>query len=85
VVLEAGYARLPTVATNVGGIPEVVTDMESGILVRPKDSGEITRALNYLLNHKTRRAAMGKALYENVTINFTLEKMVRETIALYKT
>ncbi|TRZ52320.1 glycosyltransferase family 1 protein, partial [bacterium] len=46
-ILEAGMAGLPTIASAVGGIPEVITDMQTGMLIRPKNSDEIIRAIDY--------------------------------------
>lgn len=82
-VLEAGFAGLPVIASAVGGIPEIITDMESGILVRPKSSEEIVRAFAFLLSHKKEAASFGKKLHSNVKKNFSFKKMLRETIAVY--
>ncbi len=84
VVLEAGMAKLPVVASGVGGVPEIVKDMESGILVRPKDPEEIARALDFLVSHQTKAREFGKELYTNVSENFSLKKMLAETVAVYK-
>jgi glycosyltransferase involved in cell wall biosynthesis len=82
-ILEAGLAGLPAIASAVGGIPEVITDMESGILVRPKSPEEIARAFDFLLSHKKEMANLGKKLHANVKKNFSFKKMLRETVALY--
>lgn len=82
-VLEAGLAGLPVIASAVGGIPEVITDMESGILVRPKSSEEIVKAFDFLLSHKKEALNFGKKLHSNVKKNFSLKKMLRETISVY--
>jgi glycosyltransferase involved in cell wall biosynthesis len=82
-ILEAGLAGLPVIASAVGGIPEIITDMESGILVRPKSSEEMVKAFDFLLSHKKEAAAFGKKLRANVKKNFSFKKMLRETIAAY--
>jgi glycosyltransferase involved in cell wall biosynthesis len=82
-VLEAGLAGLPVIASAVGGIPEVIADMESGILVRPKSPEEIAKAFNFLLSHKKETSSFGKKLYANVKKNFSFKKMLHETIAVY--
>lgn len=82
-LLEAGMAGVPVVATNVGGIPEIVTDGESGLLVPYGDRGALTHALSYLAQHPEERGAFASALHEHVRTFFTLERMVNETFALY--
>lgn len=82
-VLEAGRAGLPVVASAVGGVPEIITDMNSGILVRPKSPEEIVKAFEYLFAHKKEAAAFGKKLHANVKKNFSIKKMLRETIMVY--
>jgi len=83
VLLESGSIGLPTIATNVGGIPEIITDMESGILVRPKDSTEIHKALSFLMTDEKRMKMLGGALKKHVKENFTTAKMVEATIKVY--
>lgn len=82
-ILEAGLAGLPVIASAVGGIPEVITDMESGILVRPKSAEEIVKAFDFLLSHKREMTNLGKKLHANVKKNFSFKKMLRETMAAY--
>jgi len=81
--LEAGNAELPVVATNVGGIPEIVTDMKSGILVRPENTHEIARALTYLIEHPDQRTEFGKNLKESVSALYSRAQMISKTSALY--
>ncbi len=83
-VLEAGSAGLPIIASAVGGIPEIITDMESGILVRPKSADEIVKALEYILSHPKEAAVFGDKLRSHVKKRFSFEKMLRETIAAYR-
>ncbi len=83
VILEAGNAGLPVIATSVGGIPEVIDDMESGILIQSKNSGEVTRALAYLIENPERRKSLGTALATRIHGRFNVETMAKETFALY--
>ena len=48
VILEAGAAGLPVIASKVGGIPEIMEDGKSGLLVNPKNTGELEHALIFL-------------------------------------
>ena len=84
VILEAGVAELPVVASAVGGIPEIIQDMKSGILVKSKHEDEITLALEFLLANPQKQAKFGETLKEYVVKNFSIEKMVEETSMLYR-
>src|SRR6185437_7035984 len=50
-ILEAGQAGLPVIATPVGGIPEIVEDMRSGILVQAKNQRELAHAISFMIEH----------------------------------
>ena len=58
-VLEYMEAGLPVVATRVGGLPDLIAPGEQGLLVDPRDSGGLVRAVAELLSDPTRSAAMG--------------------------
>lgn len=83
-ILEAGKAGLPIVASNVGGIPEIIDDMTSGILIHSRNAGEITRALKFLIENPERRKQFGDAIALRIADRFNLAHMVRETQALYE-
>lgn len=83
-LMEAGFAGLPVIATTVGGIPEIVDDMKSGILIQPKKSDEIAHAIEFLLEHKSTQKEYGEALREKVSRKFSLEKMLESIFKLYK-
>jgi len=84
VLLEAGIAGKPVVATAVGGIPEIVKDGETGILVPPRDPERMAGAVTGLLKDKERRRAMGCAAKEWIKSNYNKEKMVSEIGNMYK-
>jgi glycosyltransferase involved in cell wall biosynthesis len=84
VLLEAGIAQLPIVATAVGGIPEVIDDMESGILIQSKKEKEILHAIEYYLNHKKTLKEFGTAIQTKIIRDFSIDKMISETIEVYK-
>ena len=83
-ILEAGMAGLPTIASAVGGIPEVLTDMQTGMLIRPKNSDEIIRAIAYVFSHPAKTAELGKKLRAMVKKNFSLKEMIKRTNEVYK-
>lgn len=83
VLLEAGLARLSVVATEVGGIPELITDGENGVLVEEKEDDEIEDALKKLISNPNLKKQYGQALYEKVKNEFSFDVMVEKTEGLY--
>ncbi len=84
VVLEAGLASLPIIATSVGGIPEIVKDMQNGILVHPRNPKEIAEAISYLLEHKDKQKEFSINIKRTISEFFNFNKMIESTISLYK-
>lgn len=84
VLLEAMAASLPVVATAVGGVPEVVLDGETGLLVSPGDPAALARAIADLLRVPERARQLGAAGRERVARLFTVERMVGQISALYQ-
>lgn len=81
-LLEAGLARLPVIASAVGGIPDLIT-AQTGILVNPKQPKEITIALSALLMDKKRQTDLGANLERRITKQHSLNEMITKTHALY--
>ena len=75
-ILEAGFAEMPVIATAVGGIPEIIKNEETGMLIRPKNPKEIANAIKFLSENKEKRDILAQKLHEQVVTNFTLEKML---------
>ncbi len=73
-LLEAMALARPIVAAAVGGIPEMLVDGESGLLVPPDDLLALVRALRALLADPVRRRALGEAARARLTTAFTLEQ-----------
>ncbi len=84
VIMEAGFASLPVVATTVGGIPEMIEDMKSGVLVQPKDASELAHAVSYTIEHPLLGRQYGAALRDAIAHKFSVEKMLKEIEGLYK-
>ncbi|MEW6680261.1 MAG: glycosyltransferase, partial [bacterium] len=82
-IMEAGLAHLPIISTNVGGIPELVVDGETGILIKPFDVNGLAKAIEELLVDKEKRKKMGEAGYNRIKNEFSLKKMVKETENIY--
>ena len=83
VLAEAMAARLPIVASRVGGIPEMITDGQNGCLVEPEDIPGLVRACNRLLNDPAQRAAMGAEGWKVVHRSFNIEQQVDQLETLY--
>jgi glycosyltransferase involved in cell wall biosynthesis len=82
-LLEAGQAELPVIASAVGGITEVISDFDLGILVRPGNIKEIRLALARLIDSPADRAKFGRNLAKKVSKDFSLKKMSAKTLDLY--
>ena len=83
VLLEAMIAKLPIVATNNGGIPEIIEDGKNGILVPPKDSEMIAKAIQKLLASASIRKTIGEKNYTDVRKRFEVKDMVKKTEERY--
>jgi len=81
-VLAMG-AGVPVVATRVAGIPEVVQDGVTGLLVPPGDSGELGAALSRVVNDDTTRVLLGQAARAFVGPRFGVDGYVHSVTALY--
>jgi glycosyltransferase involved in cell wall biosynthesis len=83
-LLEAGQAHLPVIASAVGGIPEIITDKVNGVLVPKEKPIALARAIEQYANDRPYRESLGSKLSTTVKENFSLEKMLSDTLALYK-
>jgi glycosyltransferase involved in cell wall biosynthesis len=75
-IIEAMALARPVVATDVGGVPDLVTDGETGLVVPPGDAAGLTRALLALAADPARADAMGAAGRRRQREHFTGERMV---------
>ncbi len=78
VVLEAFAARVPVVATAVGGTPEVIQDGQNGYLVPPADSTSMAERITRLLDDERLRETMGMSGYFRVRDRFTFDAQARQ-------
>jgi glycosyltransferase involved in cell wall biosynthesis len=83
-ILEGMRAGLPVIASNVGGSSESVQDGLTGLIVPPRDVAATKAALGRLLSSSALRKEMGAAGRKRFEENFTFDKMVDSTIALYR-
>ncbi len=82
VLLEAGCFSLPVVASRVGGIPDIITDRQTGLLVRPDAPEELAQALRIVLDDQALALAMGRRLNAVVTSRFTWEAAHNQYLTL---
>lgn len=80
---EAMYTGLPVVATNVDGVPELVKDGETGILVNPKDVASIAQGIITFLSDKQKAKKIGEAAKQEITDSFDATHMVHQLEKIY--
>ena len=84
-LLEAMSAGLPAIATRVGGIPEIVDDGRTGLLVRRDDPADLADALCRLMSDEQLAAALGAAARQRIRASYSFERMTAQFEALYAT
>jgi glycosyltransferase involved in cell wall biosynthesis len=82
--LEASASGVSVIASNVGGLPEVVRNGETGFLTKPGDAGEIKSKLDKLYKDADLRRSMGKAGREFVLNNYRWSESCRRMESIYK-
>ena len=83
-LLDAMACGKPIVATRTGGIPEVVVDGETGLLVAPRDHEAMAEAIVRLLKDAALREQLGATALRRVREKFSAERMVEETLRVYR-
>ena len=83
-VIEAMSRGVPVVASNVGGIPDVIDDGKEGLLIRPGDVKGIANALIYLLENPVERDRLGEAGKQKVDQQFIAARVVPYLENMYK-
>jgi len=83
-ILEAMCFGCPSVSTRVGGIPELVEDNESGLLVPAGDVAALAQAVEALIHDRPRRGALGRAAQTRAEERFSAEVIVPRYEALYR-
>jgi glycosyltransferase involved in cell wall biosynthesis len=82
-ILEAMALSRPVVASAVGGIPEMIDDGRTGLLVPPHDAGALAAAIVRLLGDAGFAARIGQAGHDLVHVRFCVEQMVRAVETIY--
>jgi len=83
-VLEASACEKPVIVSNVGGLPEVVEDGVTGIIVPPADPDKLADAIEKLVRDEELRKTMGKKGREGVERLYNWQNNVKQMIAVYE-
>ena len=79
---EAMACAVPVIATTGGALPEVVGD--AGVLVPPRDVKALTVAIEDLLDHPDKAAAIGQLGFQRVQTHFTWQRAAEKTVSAYR-
>jgi glycosyltransferase involved in cell wall biosynthesis len=82
-ILEAMRAGLPVIASDVGGVPEQITDGENGFLVPRNDSNILQQKLLQLIDNPKLRVQMGAAGRDHYTAEFNFDTFLKKTLMVY--
>jgi len=84
VLLEAGLAEIPVIATDVGGVPEIIENEKTGLLINPAKPKEIAEAIEKLIKDEKLRKTLAQNLHQKILQEFSFEKMLQRTLAAYE-
>jgi glycosyltransferase involved in cell wall biosynthesis len=82
-VVEAMMAAKPIIATDVGGLSEIVIDGDNGCLVKPNNPNSLAEKIIGLAANKQKRIAMGERSYRIAKDKFSVETMIAQYQNLY--
>lgn len=84
VLLEAMAAKLPIVATNGGGVPEIITHEQTGLLVPSQDATALAAAITRLKSNIQLRATLAANAWQELNHRFSLAEMLAKTERVYE-
>ena len=84
VIKEAFYFKIPVVASNVGGIPEIVENEKTGLLVPTEDPEKLANAINRLLENPEYAKNLAEAGHEFLLKNFTWDVLLPKYVEFYE-
>ena len=84
VIKEAFFLEVPVIATNVGGIPELISDGNTGLLVSPENPQEMANTINTLLDDDETQQKLSKNAFDFINKNFSWDVLLEEYIKLYQ-
>src|SRR5439155_3722342 len=83
-LLEAAACAVPAVATAVGGVPELVEDGVTGLLLPPGDAAALATALQNLIEDPVRAERLGRAARRRVEERFSLARQIDALLELWR-
>ena len=83
-LLEAMAYGLPIIATNLGSIPDIVANLETGILFNHQKQGDLLNKVKYLINNMEIQEKLRRSAYKFLKDNFDWKKIIQDYIALYE-
>ena len=84
VIKEAFFLKIPVIATNVGGIPEIVKNNENGILIEPENPLKLANTVNDLLLDNIMQKKLSENAFNFVTKNFSWDALLPLYLSLYR-
>jgi glycosyltransferase involved in cell wall biosynthesis len=82
--LESMASKVPVVATDVGGLPELITHEKEGLLVPPRDTNGLVASILELLHDPDRRRVLGEEGRKKVVAEYSWGRIAQRTIAVYE-
>ena len=82
-LLEAMAARVPVVVTSVGGMPQVIVDAHTGIMVPPADGSALASAISEIVESPEYGSNLAASAYEEVALNYSMSIMLSRYRGLY--
>ena len=83
-IIEAMRAGLPTIASDVGGVKEIVIDQQTGYVIPRGDVTALRKKLNYLVSNEAARISMGIMARQKYESNLTFDRMYNKTLTVYR-
>ena len=84
IVIEAQAVGVPVVATRVGGIPEIIDDHQTGLLVTPADAEDLFEAMLRIIKDSSLASRLAENAYLKLKDNFNIRIITEKTLAVYK-
>ena len=84
VIIEAQASGVPVIATNVGGIVDIIEDRQNGILIPPREPAKMAEAIIELIKNKQLAFSLAQKAREKVEKEFSLTGMFKKTLELYQ-
>jgi glycosyltransferase involved in cell wall biosynthesis len=83
-IKEAYFFKIPVIATKVGGIPEIVKNDQTGILIPPEDSLALIQSINSLLTNDSKIKELTENAYDFLINNYSWDKLLPKYVNFYK-